>query len=108
MEKLQGGDPAEAGERSVDNVAYPARVGDRVRVRRQRWSIVAAQQYDTCQLLRVSGLGAQNAGVMRSFVLPFEDLEPLERQRHPRVVSLRRWRRVCRSVLTGHGPAGSL
>ena len=108
MEKLQGGDPAEAGERSVDNVAYPARVGDRVRVRRQRWSIVAAQQYDTCQLLRVSGLGAQNAGVMRSFVLPFEDLEPLEPQRHPRVVSLRRWRRVCRSVLTGHGSAGSL
>ena len=97
-------DPADAGHHGGGEV----RVGDRVRVRRQRWLIVGRQQYDECQLLTLSGLGVQNAGVVRRFVSPFDLVESLEHPTRPRVVSLRRWRRLCRSALARHGPAGAL
>jgi superfamily II DNA or RNA helicase len=83
-------------------------VGDRVRVRRQRWRVADVRSYDACRLLTLSGIGADNTGTERRIITPFDFVEPLERTARLRIVRLRRWRQRLRTLLAGDGAAGSL
>jgi superfamily II DNA or RNA helicase len=84
------------------------RVGERVRVRKQRWFVAAAQTYERCQVVTLSGIGPRNAGTRQSIVLPFDTVERLDRRDRIRIVGRRRWRRQCRALLAGERPAGCL
>ncbi len=89
---------------SADDVG----VGDRVRVRRQHWAIIAAERYHDCRMLTLSGIGTHNAGTERRVLVPFEPIELLERPTRPQRVSWRRWRGVCRNAIARSGAAGTL
>jgi superfamily II DNA or RNA helicase len=84
------------------------RVGERVRVRKQRWFVAAAQTYERCQVVTLSGIGARNAGTRQSIVLPFDTVERVEQAERIRPVGRRRWRRQCRALVAGDRPAGGL
>ena len=88
--------------------ASDVRVGDRVRVRRQHWAVVAAEQYDACRMLMLSGIGSHNTGTGRRVLEPFESIERLERSARPQRVRWRRWRVVCRNAIARSGAAGTL
>ena len=85
-----------------------ARVGDRVRVRRQRWLVTSVNQYDTCAVLTLSGQSEANLGVERQILTPFEHVDPLPQRQRPRIVHAARWRRVCRALIAHDGPADIL
>lgn len=96
-------DPAGGG------IGYRAvRVGDAVRVRRQRWRVVDTRPYAGCQILTLAGTGPSNLGAERRFVAPFDIVEPVDRPIRLRVVRPRRWRRMCRRLLADHGPVDRL
>src|SRR5262245_546421 len=84
------------------------RVGDRVRVRRQRWRVVAVRAYEASQLLTLAGLGPFNAGIHSSVLAPFDRVEPLERASRLRLVRSRLWRRRCRALIAADCAAGNL
>ncbi len=84
------------------------RVGDAVRIRRQRWRVAALREYDRCTVVTLTGIGTHNAGVERRVLTPFDSVEPLERPARLRVVRMRRWRRLCRALIAEHGPASML
>ena len=84
------------------------RAGDRVRVRQQRWRIVAVRAYEACQLFTLAGLGPFNAGLHSSVLAPFDRIEPLERVSRVRIVQPRLWRRRCRALVAADCAAGSL
>lgn len=73
----------------TDKSKRNVRVGDRVRVRRQRWSVVDVRSYDTCQVLTLNGIGPLNIGSRRQIIAPFDVVEPLERPPRLRIVRLR-------------------
>ena len=91
------------GERSQD-----VRVGDRVRVRRQRWVVTAVRPHDQCSVITLSGLGPGNAGLERQVLAPFDLVESLASPRSLRIVRPRRWRRVCRQLIADGGPSSIL
>lgn len=88
-------------------------VGDRVRVRRERWRIAAIDGDAACRVLRLDGLGPHNIAEDRTLLEPFETIEPLG-ARHTdgsrRLGDLqwqsgrRRWRRTYRDLLSSLGP----
>src|SRR5262245_34124743 len=84
------------------------RVGDRVRVRRQRWTVTEIQKYEDCSALTLTGLGPFNYGVHQRILTPFDQLDPLTSQRSFRVVRATTWRRACRQLIADSGPAGAL
>src|SRR5262245_17335424 len=84
------------------------RVGARVRVRKQRWCVLATHTYSHCQILTLNGIGTQNAGAKLSVIAPFDTVEALEPTTRLRIVGRRRWRRQCRALIVGDRPAGSL
>jgi hypothetical protein len=84
------------------------RIGDSVRVRRQRWRVVDIRAGEGCSVLTLAGSGALNAGVTRRVITPFDIVEPSKRSPRLRVVTVRRWRAACRALLTTHGSAASL
>src|SRR5688572_17096911 len=92
----------------MKNLPRIVRVGDRVRVRRQRWSVADARSYDDCQVLTLSGIGPLNAGRSQYAIAPFDVVEPLETEARLRIVRPRHWRRRCRTLLAAASPAGSL
>jgi superfamily II DNA or RNA helicase len=100
-------DPTDKGP-SKDAVFGGVRVGDRVRVRCQRWLITEVRPHDACALLTLSGLGAANLGVEQSVLAPFERIEPLAARRTLRSVRATRWRRACRELIADDGHAGIL
>src|SRR5439155_27108880 len=83
-------------------------LGDRVLLRRQRWSVVDVRPFESCAILTLLGIGATNAGTSRRFVTPFDIAEPLERAGRLQVVGVRRWRRACRALIASAGTAASL
>jgi superfamily II DNA or RNA helicase len=85
-----------------------ARVGDRVRVRRQRWAIADVISYEDCALLTLTGLGPANLGSDLRVLTPIELVEPIAQRRSLRVVRPARWRRACRELIAHSGPAGIL
>ena len=87
---------------------HAPRVGDRVRLRRERWRIVDLRAFDACQLITLCGAGASNAGAERRVLSPFDLVEPIERSPRLRLVRPHRWRRQCRALLAEARPAGAL
>jgi len=80
-------------------------VGDRVRVRGQRWVITDVRPHDACSLLTLSGVGAANHGVQQQILTPFDLVEPIAVRRNLRIVRAARWRRACRQLIADDGPA---
>jgi superfamily II DNA or RNA helicase len=94
-----------------DTVQIPTtsvRPGDRVRARRQHWTVVSVQPYEGCQLLTLAGADAGNPSLERRLLAPFDDVERQLDSDRLRKTSRRRWRRLCRAMIARHGPAGSL
>lgn len=88
-------------------------VGDRVRVRRERWRVAAIDGDAACRVLTLDGLGPHNIAEERTLLEPFETVEPLGPSHaggSRRLGDLRwqsgrrRWRRVCRELLSSLGP----
>jgi superfamily II DNA or RNA helicase len=107
MQKPQAIDPAAGGAERLDPPRV-VRIGARVRVRRERWSIIGLRAHDSCQTLMLRGIGPSNLGRLQRFLVPFESIESLDRRPRLRLVGRRRWRRACRAALGGVRPAGSL
>ena len=84
------------------------RVGDRVRVRHQRWVITERASFEDCEALTLSGLGPANVGQQQQILTPFDVVEPLTSRRSFRIVRATRWRRACRQLIADAGPAGIL
>src|SRR5262245_60999085 len=84
------------------------RVGDRVRVRRQRWVITEIRPQEDCTALTLSGLGPINLGHQQQVLTPFDRLESLTSKRSFRIVRAARWRRACRQLIADAGPTGIL
>lgn len=100
------------------------RIGDRVRIRRERWLVAAVDGATACRLLTLAGLGPHNFREQRRLLEPFEDIEPIAAStarsapgepNNPfmppaRVwrCGRRRWRAACRSVLIDSGPWDAL
>ena len=101
-----GEGPADANGRG--DCSRQIRIGDAVRIRRQRWRVAALREYGRCTVVTLTGIGTHNAGVERRVLTPFDSVEPLERPDRLRVVRMRRWRRLCRALIAEHGPASML
>jgi superfamily II DNA or RNA helicase len=84
------------------------RVGDRVRVRHQRWVITERRAFDDCEALTLSGIGPANTGHQQQILTPFDVVEPLTSRRSFRIVRATRWRRACRRLIADAGSAGTL
>jgi superfamily II DNA or RNA helicase len=84
------------------------RVGDSVRVRRQRWLVKEIRPHEECSTLTLSGLGPSNLGFEQQILIPFDVVERLTSHRSFRIVRATRWRRACRQLIAGAGPAGIL
>lgn len=88
--------------------SHTVRVGDRVRVRRQRWVVTEIRAHTDCSALTLSGLGPANLGREQHILTPFDSIEPLTSPRSFRIVRAVRWRRACRQLIADAGPAGIL
>jgi superfamily II DNA or RNA helicase len=83
-------------------------VGQHIRVRGEVWAIVERTRFDDCSALRLSGVGAANAGTVRTVLVPFDRPERLHRPSSMRVVRARRWLHAARCVALEAHPFGSL
>jgi superfamily II DNA or RNA helicase len=84
------------------------RVGDHVRVRRERWVITEIAAHEDCSALTLCGLGPGNLGHRLQILTPFDLVEPLISHRSFRIVRPIRWRHACRQLIADDGPAGIL
>lgn len=88
----------------------PYRIGDRIRVRRNRWLVTAIHDDAGCRFLTLRGVGNGNLDEQRTFLAPFERIEPTVPRgdsagsESSHAVSRNRWRTACRRVLTNCGP----
>lgn len=85
-----------------------AHVGDTVRVRRERWSVVDTRSYDRCEIVTLAGLGPANKGVTLRVIRPFDLLEPIALRAHPKPIRPVLWRRACRALVAAQSPPGGL
>ena len=74
--------------------------GQAVRIRGERWRIVAESCHGAASVVSVDGRDTFNRGVRARFVVPPEALEPVSSPPPPRLVSVTRWRRAARSSLS--------
>jgi superfamily II DNA or RNA helicase len=70
--------------------------------------VVDSRSYESCRIVTLSGIGPLNAGTVRRFILPCDDIDPLERGSRTRFVGRRRWRARCRAIVAGVRGAGGL
>ena len=84
------------------------RVGDRVRVRQHTWIVRDIDAYEHCRVLTLASAAAPGQPPLQRFIQPFDDVEPVERGRGERRVSLRAWRHLCRTALLEDGPCWAL
>jgi superfamily II DNA or RNA helicase len=83
----------------------PIRAGDAVRIRGERWRIVAEAFFHEVSIVDVDGCDATNLGTKARFLLPFERIDTLAaRSSVPRTVTHARWRRAARAMLAGAVP----
>ncbi len=85
-----------------------ARIGARVLVRRQRWLVTNVVAYEHCELLTLAGVDEGNLRTERQVLAPFERIHPVSVRRRPRTVRPTAWRRACRELIAGDGPATML
>jgi superfamily II DNA or RNA helicase len=83
-------------------------VGDRVRVRRRAWSVLAARHYDDCDVVTLRALDASARVRTSRVILPFEPIAAIDTNSAPRVVSVKTWRRRCRALLASEGTPASV
>ena len=81
-----------------------------VHVRRRRWRVSAIRPYDSCQLVTLARAGPSVSPAALRVLTPFDIVDPIDRAERgtPRVVRMKRWRRVCRALLAEDLPPGSL
>lgn len=84
---------------------HVTKLGDRVRIRRERWQISGADGGDDCRVLTLTGLGPANLHQRRHLLAPFEIIEPIDgsSSRRVRLVGRGRWRAACRRLLARSG-----
>lgn len=82
--------------------------GTVVRVRRQRWRVVRTLAGSNVVLVTLAGTGGPNAGILRSFVSPFDRVDPVEAAPRARHVTTAAWRNVVRDLIASTAPGGSL
>src|SRR5688572_19131103 len=80
------------------------RPGDTVRVRNERWRVTRRVPYEEVALVEVVGADTANRGTSATFLLPFEQIEPLAALQTPQVVRATRWRRIARATLADATP----
>jgi len=79
-----------------------------VRVRGARWRIADIRTHEDCQVVTLAGTSAAHALVEQRVLAPFDDIEPIVRNRRPRFVRSGRWWRACRLLLADTAPPGAL
>src|SRR4051812_34797573 len=84
------------------------REGERVRVRRQPWRIERIDAGDGCELVELSGVGAENAGRRQRIVSPIDFMDPIDTTPRVRNAGRRRWRQALRRALLGDDRFGVL
>jgi hypothetical protein len=84
------------------------RPGDLVLVRRARWRIVNVRAYEDCQVVTLCGLAAPLLRLERRILVPFDHIDPIEREPRPHRVRAVTWRRACRALIAADSPPGSL
>src|SRR5215204_5830804 len=81
--------------------SHQFRPGDLLRIRAERWRLVAATVYDTQIALEVRGCDTGNAGADAVFLSPADAVQPLTTSRTPRFIGVEPFRRrACREL--GH------
>jgi superfamily II DNA or RNA helicase len=84
------------------------RAGDAVRIRHERWRVVAESLFGQVSIVDVDGCDVTNRGIKARFLLPFEMMEPEDApSAEPRIVTPQRWRRAARAVLAKAVPQWS-
>src|SRR5262249_50020119 len=79
-----------------------------VRVRAARRRITSVRAFDACQLVTTVGADAATAGIVRRFLAPFDDLEPIDARTGAHRVRPRPWRRACPAPAAADAPPGAL
>jgi superfamily II DNA or RNA helicase len=82
--------------------------GDLVRVRRQRWRVLAARALASCCEIALSGAGPGNLGIVRRILTPFDVVMPIAGPRRLKRAGTGEWRRACRQWIAESVPPGSL
>lgn len=82
--------------------------GDIVRLRAQRWRVVARQDHPAETLLLVRGLDAGNRDQCATFIVSCERAQPVPRASGVAVVRIAKWRRIVRQELAGFQPVDAL
>ena len=79
--------------------SHQFRPGDLLRIRAERWRLVAATACDTQIALDVRGCDTGNAGTAAVFLSPADAVQPLTTSRTPRIVGTTSFRRrACREL----------
>jgi len=78
-------------------------VGDRVRVRKRTWSVLASRHYEDCAVVTLGALEPSDAGRTQRVIWPFESITRLTIDRSATVVSVKAWRARCRAFLASQG-----
>ena len=86
----------------------PFRIGDAVRLRRERWRVADLRLHESCATVTLTGTGVGNLRSARTFLYPFDDVERLTRRRTIRFVGRRVWRRAWRALLLDQGSTSLL
>ena len=81
------------------------RPGDLVRIRDERWRVLACTPCGATAIVETTGCEKANRAVRARFLLPFEPIDRLPSATAPKVVRPARWRRAARGVLTGVAPS---
>jgi len=87
----------------ADREAGTVKVGDTVRLRRERWRITDVAGDPRCPVVTLTGLGPSNLRHRQRVLAPFERFEPVARRFRPRFVHWKRWRQACRATIAGEG-----
>src|SRR4249919_2693108 len=84
------------------------RPGDLVLVRRARWRIVHVRGYEDCRVVTLCGLAGPLLGLERRVIVPYERVDPIDREPRLRRVRASTWRRACRALIATDSPPGCL
>jgi len=82
--------------------------GARVRVRGDEWTVQSSTAHHDCHAVRLTGCGATNSRTRRTFLLPFDRVEPCAEGTRIRVVSRKRWAHCLAQALLSSHPFGGL
>jgi superfamily II DNA or RNA helicase len=79
-----------------------------VSVRRGRWRVVDVRTFDQCRLVTLVGVTPPHVGDERRVLMPFDDVDPVDTVRRPRMARSASWRPAFREVVADDTPPGCL